>query len=225
MIETDKENNSTSFFHYPFVTKSLNTDRYELEVSVIIVCKGMKICSSEKSIIKIIHKGTFAFLKKKPIFLENGNHKYDLNNDIVLTHQVDHFKSSKDGTAGIIIEKALIQINTDKLNKIANASDAHITVGDFKFKIPKVGLENWKLLTDLELASEYLRENQKTNYLAKQKDSQDDKPNQSRGTKAELDTWEMVKKSDQKSDYEFFIDHFPLSKFVIPAKLRISQLE
>ena len=86
MIESDKEINSTSFFHYPFVTKSLNTDRYELEVSVIIVCKGMQICSSEKSIIKIVHKGTFAFLKKKSIYLENINQKYDLNNNIVLTY-------------------------------------------------------------------------------------------------------------------------------------------
>tara|TARA_B100000003_G_scaffold174028_1_gene162312 strand:- start:553 stop:1305 length:753 start_codon:yes stop_codon:yes gene_type:complete len=226
MVSTDKELNRTKFFHYPFITNALKTDRYEISVNMMIECEGTKICLNEESTIKIVHKGSFAFLKKKQIFIEIEDEVYDLNKNINLTYKVDLFEKAKDGSSGIIIEEAFVQIETSIINKIANSAMAYIVVGDYRFLIPKYGLENWRLLTDLKLSENYFRENQKTKYLTptkNRKDQRDVKEIELKG--AEGETWELVKKSDKISDYEYFIKNYPESKYVVPAKLRISQLK
>ena len=75
------------------------------------------------------------------------------------------------------------------------------------------------IITNIDLADEFLRENQKIKYLSTNKKITDNSVN------AEKETWEIVKKSDKKNDYQFFIENFPESEYTIPAKLRIKQLE
>ncbi len=50
-------------------------------------------------------------------------------------------------------------------------------------------------------------------------------PAKSTVREAEIETWEMVKESNKKEDYEFFLKHYPNSEYAIPAKLRIQQMK
>ena len=223
LIDEMKEENFTKFYHYPFKVKSLKSDKYQIELSVHIQCEGFRICTPQKSVLTIIHKDSFVFLKGKKILLKNDKEMIDLSNDVMLTHRVDLFQNAPDGTTGIIIEKALIEIQTSDLNRFANSSGNHLLINEYHFDLPNKRLGDWKILTDQKLAETYLRENQKAKYLSKSEENTKNQLLEEIG--AEKETWEMVKKSDQQSDYLFFIENFPESKFIIPAKLRIQQLE
>jgi len=42
---------------------------------------------------------------------------------------------------------------------------------------------------------------------------------------ADDETWLLLKDSTDPYDFEFYIEHFPKGKYVVPAKLKLKQLQ
>ena len=50
----------------------------------------------------------------------------------MLTHEMNHFKTAKDGTTGVLIEKANIEIENDQLNQWNSSDPIELIIEKYK---------------------------------------------------------------------------------------------
>ena len=223
IINEEKEKEETIFSIYPFKVLSSNEKNKEIKLTMNLKCKGFTSCSSSVSNLTIIHEGRFSFLKDKKIFLRNRKEMIDLTRNVMLTHEMNHFETAKDGTTGVLIEKANIEIKNDRLNQWNSFDPIELIIDQYEFVLPNPQKEIWYSIINKQKLDDYLRRNQKAKYISK--NEVQNLPGKSSVREAEIETWEMVKESNKKEDYEFFLKHYPNSEYAIPAKLKIQQMK
>ena len=213
-----------------FTTKPIEAaKRYkEIELFAEKDCPGKVICTEEEIKLTVKHADRFSFLKGKDLLIETENGPIDLNQRDY-SNEYDMSEIAKDGTDGVLKEKYIIWLSESDFLKAAQAEQATMLIGEYKFELPIEGRLSWQIMMDKERLLEIMDDEQKREYgkypHQKKEKKELDLRQKRMVSEAAESTWDLIKDSNNPEDIKYFLKQFPDSPYVIPAKLKLKILE
>ena len=213
-----------------FKTKSFKSEEKnkEIELEAEKECPGKIICTGREIKLSVTHSGRFTFFRGKDLDLETEQGNIDLNQRDY-SYSYNNFQKNKGGLSGVLTEQFLIWVSEPDFVNAATAEKATMYIGDYAFELSREGRNAWKIMMDKDLLLGIMDEEQQREYGQYPHDKKDKKELDLRGkrmaSEAEESTWKMIENSDSPEDFRYFIEQFPDSPYVIPAKLKLNQLE
>ncbi|MDC0229404.1 hypothetical protein OAK48_00365 [Deltaproteobacteria bacterium] len=213
-----------------FKTKSFKAEKKNKEIELVAIkeCPGKVICTDREIKLSVIHAGRFTFLKGKDLDLETEQGQIDLNQRDY-SYSYNNKKKSKVGTSGVLTEQFLIWVSEPDFIKAARAEKATMYIGDYTFELSSEGRDAWQIMMDKERLLKIMDEEQQREYGQYPHENKERKELDLREkrmvSEAAESTWKMIDNSDNPEDFRYFLEQFPDSPYVIPAKLKLKQLE
>ena len=226
-VDTDyyKKEDLTRFKSRSFKAETKNK---EIELVAVKECPGKVICTDREIKLSVIHAGRFTFLKGKNLDLETEQGQIDLNQRDY-SYSYDNRKKSKVGTSGVLTEQFLIWVSEPDFIKAARAEKATMYIGDYAFELSSEGRDAWQIMMDKERLLEIMDKEQQREYglypHEDKKKKELDLREKRMVSEAAESTWKMIENSDSPEDFRYFLEQFPDSRYAIPAKLKLKQLE
>ena len=222
-----EEEDFTEFKTHPFKVKKGNKEPIQLIATRR--CDGQTLCSAFEIKILLIRKGQFTYLKGKDFIIEADDRKYDLNKRSYKFTFDAKSKNSK-GITGVITEIWTVYVSIDDYQNIMNSSSIIFLIGDEKYLIDQEKLESWRILIDhpklvQQMDQEHQRIYKDSQGIPSTKSKQNNIIETSMKQDAEKETWELIQDSNNIEDIEYFLNNFPNSSYVLPAKLKLKQLK
>ena len=222
-----EKENYTEFTTHPLEVKSSTGQVLKIETSRR--CPAQILCQAIEVKFHLSTQNRFEFLKGKDFLIIADEKTIDLNRrDYKFTF--DTSAINKDGITGLALERWLVWIDLKDFKKMGEAKSLVLRLDDYQIPIPSEKRENWKTLIDHIALVQTMDDEQQRVYrknsgspLGETKRSEQSK--QKSTSKAEAETWELVKDSENIEDFKFFLNQYPESPYAIPAKLKLKQLE
>ena len=213
-----------------FTTQLYKMEKRGKEIKLVATkeCVGKVICTDRDIKLAITHANRFSFLKGKDLNLETDQGNIDLNERDYSTTFNNREKGS-DGTSGVLTEQFLIWVSESDFQKAAHAEKATMKVGDYSFELTSEGRTPWQILLDRGRLLEIMDKEQQREYGQYPHENKEKKEQDLRKkrmvSEAEESTWKLVQDSKNPEDLRYFLEQFPDSPYVVPAKLKLKQLK
>ena len=213
-----------------FTTKPIKMEKKskEIELTAKKECAGKIICTDKEIKLIIKHEGRFTFLKGKDLHLETEHGQINLNErDYSFTF--DSMRKAKDGTSGLLKEQFLIWVSESDFIKAAHAGQATMNIGDYDFELSSEERVPWQIMMDKERLLEIMDEEQQREYGLFPHENKEHKElglrKKRMTSEAAEATWKMIEDSSNPEDFRYFLEQFTESPFVVPARMKLKQLE
>ena len=213
-----------------FTTQLFKMEKRGKEIKLVATkeCSGKVICTDQDIKLAITHADRFSFLKGKDLNLETDQGKIDLNERDYST-TFNNREKSKDGISGVLTEQFLIWVSESDFQKAAHAEKATLKVGDYSFELTSEGRNPWQIMLDRSRLLEIMDKEQQREYGQYQHENKEKKEQDLRKkrmvSEAAESTWKLVQDSNNMEDLSYFLEQFPDSPYVVPAKLKLKQLK
>ena len=200
-----------------------------LKVYASRICPGRTVCEAKEIKLRIKLNTKFSFLQGKNFSIISDEKEINLNQRRYF-FSYDPLSTYSDGTTGYAIEEWIVWINSNRFKTIINSNVNFLHIGDYRFEIPAIELEKWKILVTKPLLLETMEEEDKRAYgkyieAPISETEAREKFEKKAFTEAEEKTWKMVKDSNNPEDIRFFLEQYPESPYAAPARLKLRQLE
>ncbi len=227
-LEYFEKDDRTRFMPQLLTLKSPDIDK-QVQLETYQDCPGKTICQEDIQF-RVRSVNRFVFLKGKRLTVSLDERTLDFQ-DREYEDEFDATATIPVGTDGSWAEALSVPINHRDFAKLANAQEVVIHLGPYAYAAPYESRKNWRILVDRQLLLGTMDVEEKPVYdegviredleVSRARE----KALREKASAAEEQTWDLVKDSRNPEDLRFFLEQYPDSPFVVPARLRLQQLE
>ena len=240
-LSYDSKRNHTTLTTKPLELKGSKYSNKLVQLQASMGCRGRRFCSPSALLVTVTYKGSFGYLKNRPIVFSVGGESRTYSSNLRYTSSYDTRKIARDGTSGVLQEQVSFPIKRDFFKRVALETDVFMEIAGNRFILPAPEQRRLPLLIERDRLFSALGDSDRSTYFAENlvepgtpseldtglvvpQDGRDE--GSASGTAdAEKATWELVRNSNNPEDLRFFLEQFPDSPYAVPIRLRLRQLE